>query len=57
VSENFDRLSGEDKIKTIMHELLHIPQGFGGGFRHHRPFVNRKNVETFFCAYKKSLQL
>jgi len=48
ISEQFEKQSSQDKIKTIIHELLHIPHGFGGGFRHHRPYVNKKTVETAF---------
>lgn len=53
ISENFDRLSHEDKIKTIIHEIMHIPRSFGGGFRHHRPFVTRKTVENAFKDYMR----
>ncbi len=45
ISEKFDRLSEDDKAKTLIHELLHIPAGFGGGFRHHKPYVNERTVE------------
>ena len=51
ISENFDKLSHEDKIKTIIHEVMHIPKNFGGGFRGHRNFVNRKNVEKAYKTY------
>lgn len=51
ISENFDKLSGEDKIKTIIHEIMHIPKNFGGGFRSHRPYVTNKTVEKAFKAY------
>lgn len=51
VSENFDRLSEDDQIKTLIHELLHIPKAFGGGFRHH-DFVSRRTVDKFHEAYK-----
>src|SRR3989344_3434006 len=33
ISERFDKLSEEDKLKTIIHELMHIPHTFGGGFK------------------------
>lgn len=46
VSENFDKLSEAEKTKTLIHELLHIPKSFGGGFRHHS-FVS-KNVEQMY---------
>src|SRR3989344_2821796 len=35
ITERFDKMDDEDKIKTIMHELMHIPKTFGGGFKHH----------------------
>jgi len=53
ITEKFDRQSQEDQAKTIIHELLHIPHSFGGGFRHHKPYVNRNIVEE---AYKKLTQ-
>ena len=53
VSENFDKLSEEDKIKTIIHELMHIPKAFGGGFKGHR-IVNRKAVEEMYKRYRNS---
>ncbi len=55
VSENFDNLSPEEKTKTIIHELLHIPKTFAGGFRHHRPHVNKRTVESAYRKYKKTL--
>jgi predicted metallopeptidase len=51
ISENFDKLDEEDKTKTLIHELLHIPKAFGGGFKYHN-CVNRQNVEKM---YKKFL--
>ena len=50
ISEIFDRMSPEDREKTLIHELMHIPGGFGGGFRPHKGYVERKNVEA---VYKK----
>ena len=54
VSENFDRLSQEDRTRTLIHELMHIPKSFGGGFRHHRPYVNRRTVERAYQRYLAS---
>ena len=46
ISERFDKMNEKDKTKTIIHELLHIPKSFGGGFRHHN-YVTEKEVEKF----------
>src|SRR3989344_6238866 len=42
ISKRFDRMSYEDQTKVLIHELMHIPKGFGGGFRHH-DYVCEKN--------------
>jgi predicted metallopeptidase len=51
LSEKFDKLKFEDKVRTIIHELMHIPKTFGGGFKHHN-YVTDKNVEIMYRAYK-----
>ncbi|MBU0662349.1 MAG: putative metallopeptidase [Candidatus Diapherotrites archaeon] len=50
ICEKYDRLSPEDQDKTLIHELLHIPHSFGGGFRHHKTYVNARTVDR---AYEK----
>lgn len=55
ISENFDKLNQEDKIKTLIHEIMHVPHNFGGGFRGHRNFVNRKSVEKAYDFYMKNI--
>ena len=50
ISERFDKLSEEDKIKVLIHELMHIPASFGCGFRHH-DFVCTKNIEKNYGTY------
>src|SRR6056297_260756 len=52
LSEKFDKLPDEEKVKTIIHELMHIPKTFGGGFRHHN-FVTERNVNKMYKEYKK----
>lgn len=52
ISEKFFAQNEEERTKTLIHELLHIPASFGGGFRHHRTHVNRHTVEK---EYKKLL--
>lgn len=43
--ERFDKMSYEEQDKVIIHELMHIPKTFGGGFRNH-DFVCDKNVDS-----------
>jgi len=51
--ERFEKLSKEEQDKVIIHELLHIPKTFGGGFRQH-DFVCEKSVDIL---YKKFINL
>ena len=50
ISERFDRLSEEEKTKVVIHELMHIPASFGGGFRYH-DYVCNKNIEKNYKTY------
>ena len=50
ISERFDEMSEMDRIKTLIHELMHIPKTFGGGFKFH-DVVNEKNVEIMYEHY------
>jgi predicted metallopeptidase len=54
VSEIYDKMSPEDQEKTLVHELMHIPGGFSGGFRPHKGYVERKMVEEVYAKLKKS---
>ena len=54
LSERFDRLSKEDQTKVLIHEILHIPHSFGGGFRAHRPFVTRAKVQRMYDEFMKA---
>ena len=50
--ELFEKCSEREKIETIIHELLHVPKNFGGGFRHHN-YVNNKRVRELYKIYIK----
>jgi predicted metallopeptidase len=53
LSERYDRLSQDDKEKTVIHELLHIPKGFKGGFRPHKGYISRSKVDRLHKEYTK----
>jgi predicted metallopeptidase len=52
ISEKFDKLSEAEQTKTIIHELMHIPKSFGGGFIHHNK-VHDKSVKREYEKYLK----
>ncbi len=51
ISERFDKMNEENRTKTIIHELMHIPVSFGGGFKHH-DWVCDKNINSFYKQYQ-----
>jgi len=53
IAERFDVLSKENQERTLIHEVLHIPHGFKGGFRHHKDYVNAEIVETWYKRYQQ----
>jgi predicted metallopeptidase len=53
ISERFDRLSDDDQGSTIIHEIMHIPKNFGGGFRFH-DHVTTKNVVEMLSRYRSA---
>ncbi len=53
LSERYDKLSQEDKEKTVIHELLHIPHCFRGGFRPHKGYISRTKVDELHKEYTK----
>jgi len=57
ISERYDKLSDPDKEKTLIHELLHIPKGFSGGFRPHKGYVDKKRVERLHQVLLKRRSL
>jgi len=53
ISERYDKMTEEEKEKTVIHELLHIPKGFAGGFRPHKGYINHETVEHLYRTFKK----
>lgn len=58
LSQHFDKLSDDNKIRTIIHELMHIPKNFSGALvphrgRYHR--IEKRTVEKLFQIYKNGL--
>jgi predicted metallopeptidase len=50
IHERFEKMSREEQDKVLIHELMHIPMSFGGGFKHH-DFVTGRNVEKIYKRY------
>ena len=53
LSEKFDQLSKEDQTKVLIHEILHIPHSFGGGFRAHKSYVTTAKVQKMYYEFMK----
>lgn len=53
LTENYDGLSEAEKTKTLIHELLHIPATFGGGFRNH-DYVRAQRVNQLYEKYRNA---
>lgn len=52
ISERFDKLSEDEQTEVLLHELMHIPKNFGGGFRKH-DYVCSKEVKRMHRLYKE----
>jgi predicted metallopeptidase len=57
ISERFDRLTQEEKEKTIIHELLHIPATFAGGFRPHKGYIDDERVDRLHKTFREQRRL
>jgi len=56
ISERYDNLTKEEQEKVLIHELLHIPKGFAGGFRPHKGYIDKKTVESLYRTLQKQRQ-
>ena len=45
--ERFDKMPKAEQDKVIIHELMHVPKTFGGGFRQH-DFVCERNIDLLY---------
>ncbi len=52
ISERYDSLPRDEKEKTIIHELLHIPKGFAGGFRPHKGYIDHRTVDHLHRKFR-----
>lgn len=57
IAERYDKLNEDEKQKIIIHELLHIPHGFKGGFRHHKGYVTNRRVDQLFKQFTEKRRL
>lgn len=53
LSEKFDGMPLEEKRKTLIHELLHIPKTFSGGLVPHECFGKRIDGRRVDALYEK----
>ncbi len=51
LEENYSGLSLDEKVRVVIHELLHIPKKFSGGLRPHGKYVNKRIVNKLFRLF------
>lgn len=58
LSEKFDKLPQENKIRVLIHELMHIPKNFSGALLPHhgrgRVRIDRRSVEKLYEQFLMS---
>lgn len=56
ISERYDNLPNHEKERVVIHELLHVPKGFSGGFVSHGPAISKHRIESMHQAYHGSFK-
>ncbi|MEM0494036.1 MAG: putative metallopeptidase [Thermofilum sp.] len=51
IGENFSRLSGEEQVMVLIHELMHLPKRFGGGLRPHGPLTSDEKISELYRIF------
>lgn len=57
LTAHFDHLTVDDKVRVIIHELMHIPKNFSGALVPHHGLhkkINARTVEGLFQFYKET---
>jgi predicted metallopeptidase len=56
LAEHYDTLDRPERLKILIHELLHIPRTFSGAVRGHRgqgERIDDRTVERYFKRYRE----
>lgn len=59
ISEKFDPLPRDRRLKVLIHELMHIPKSFSGSLvphkgAHGKHHIHHKKVDQLYSVYAKS---
>jgi predicted metallopeptidase len=57
ISEEYDRLQQVEREKVVIHELMHIPSRFSGGFVPHRGKITSRSVEKLHRQFLQNSAL
>lgn len=56
IAERFDKMGEDDKDRTLIHELMHIPKTFSGALVAHKGRSHRIDRRTVEILYQKYIQ-